>query len=270
MRSCWSPCRSSERKRALALTPVLCLFGLLSSLDASAAGLHVFEKGRPRALAEVPTADDVGDPLLALLIGVLDADAFGTVGRGLLDSVVVAGGGSKLPYEDVKTLAREPAGGGVISEVEILLRRAVDLGVPYSILGYHPGSVRAPKQVLLREWRIPQHDIRWVEDDHSREARFVELRLFSVEKGRIEMDVDWWLDKLLGSKLDDTHLVGFVITEHEGKRYAVAFGYTKDGRGRSGCFDLEADEIIFPAPMEFLHLGREMRARVEELKKGVG
>jgi hypothetical protein len=253
---------------SLAVGTAVCALAFLSSMSLATADLHVFEKRQPRPLAEYPSAADVGDPLLALLIGVLDADAFGQLGHAVLDSIVTAGGGSKLPFEDVKTVERRLVEGATVSsDIDVRLRRAVNLGVPYSILGYHPGSVRAPKHVLLREWRIPRHDIRWVDDEHAREDRFEDLRLFSVEKGRVEMDVDWWLDKLLGKKLDDTHLVGFVISKHEGKRYAVAFGYTKSGRGRSGCFDLEKDEIIFPAPQKFLHLGREMRARVEELKQ---
>lgn len=211
-------------------------------------------------------AADVGDPLLSFLVGVLDADAYGRVGRALLDSVVTVGGGSKLPYEHIVKLERRRLQARAAkSDVEVRLSKPVDLGVPYSILGYHPGSVRAPEHVSLREWRIPRHAIRWVDGDRSREDVFQDIHLFSLEEGRVEMDVDWWLDKLLGKKLDDTHLVGFAVMKHEGRRYAVAFGYTKGGQGRSGCFDLEKDEIIFPAPKKFLHLGREMRTRVERL-----
>jgi hypothetical protein len=77
------------------------------------------------------------------------------------------------------------------------------------------------------------------------------------------MDVDWWLDKLLGARLDDTQLVGVALVKREGRRLAVAFGYTQARQGRTGVFDLAKDEVVFPAPRELLALGRELRTEVE-------
>jgi hypothetical protein len=106
-------------------------------------------------------------------------------------------------------------------------------------------------------------------DEEPRVAAFEEIILWGIRQGEFSMDVDGWLDSLMGPKLDDTRLVGFAIFRYEGQLFAIATGYNKDGVGRSGAIDLVKDEVIFPNRPEFKKAGAYFRKRVEQLMPGV-
>jgi hypothetical protein len=222
--------------------------------------------GLARSPVALHLAEDVGDPLFALLAGLLDAGAYGTIGPACLDSVMTAEGGTSLPYDLIRLLAREPGDSHRDAVVRIEFRDEFKVAVPYSILGYHPGDMSSQRELVLYEWRLRDQMLRIpAKDDPAHELTLHDVHLFAVQTGRVDLDVDWWLDKLLRGKLDDVHVTGFLVFRREDTRYGLAFGYTKGGKGRTGLFDLTRDEIVFPAPYEYLYLGRSMRAHMETL-----
>lgn len=226
--------------------------------------LYSVQKGRPVDLPVPVLAEDVRDPIFALLAALLDAGAYGSLEPATIDSVARAAGGSRLPYGHLESMERDPQG----RDRSVLRMRFDDdlkLSVPYSILGYNPGSLRSSRDLRLQHWRLRTFALRWKDGDDWRQLRLRDVELFALREGGVSLDVDWWIDKLFGSGLDDTDLVGFAILRHENRRLVVAFGYNKSGDGRSGVFDLTEDEVRFPAPKELLRLGRELRARAESL-----
>ena len=229
----------------------------------ASAGLYRWEGGVRVPVEHFELAGDVGDPLLALIVGLLDIEAYGGLAPAQIDSVVIAHGGSKLPHRELLRVDRAPAAADARSTVDVALHGDLKLPVPYSILGYNPGSMAASENFRLREWILPRFTIHVHGDDSPQARSYRDLRLYGIESGWIRMDVDWWLDKLMGSRLDDTQLVGVALIREGERRLAVAFGYTQDHKGRTGVFDLAADEVVFPAPRELLVLGRELRAVVE-------
>ena len=241
-----------------AVCALLCLGAGLVAAD-----LYRLDQGRPVPVTEFALAPDVRDPLLALIVGLLDLDAYGGLSPGAIDSVVRAHGGSKLPYREVVLVDRRPRSDAAVADVDVQLRRQLDQPVPYSILGYNPGSMLASPHFALREWRVPDVRVRFQEGKDWLDRQYLDLQLFGIVEGWIRMDVDWWLDKLLAGKLDDTQLVGVALLSWRESRVAVAFGYTSEMQGRTGVFDLTKDEVIFPAPRELLALGRTLRGEVE-------
>jgi hypothetical protein len=244
--------------------PSVILLLMLASSASSTTRLYSFQKGRPVELSLPALATDVRDPIFALLAALLDAGAYGSLAPATIDSVARAAGGSRLPYGHLLSMERDPQ-----AVDRSILRMRFDgdlkLSVPYSILGYNPGSLRSSRDVQLQHWKLPTFALRWQEGDEWRELRLRDIELFALREGSVRLDVDWWVDKLFGSGLDDTDLVGFAIIHHEERRQVVAFGYNGSGKGRSGVFDLTQDEVRFPAPKELLRLGRELRARAESL-----
>jgi hypothetical protein len=238
---------------------VLCL--LLTG--GASADLYRLENGRPQPLPHFDLAQDVRDPLLALVVGLLDVDAYGGLAPVAIDSVVRAHGGSKLPYRELVQVDRRPRTDASKAHVDVQLRHEMNLPVPYSILGYNPGSMRASRRFALREWHVSDFHFRLLDKGVWRDHVYADVQLFGVTEGWLRMDVDWWLDKLLGARLDDTQLVGVALLTRERRRLAVAFGYTSDRQGRTGVFDLGKDEVVFPAPRDLLALGRELRGEVE-------
>lgn len=208
-------------------------------------------------------APDVVDPLFGLLVGLLDAGAYGRLEHAAVDSLVRSRGGSRMPVEAVVELQRTPAAGGADAQVRVLFAGDLELDIPYSLLGYHPGSIRTTRELRLREWSLGDRPF-WLPDQPGGRRIVVEdLRLWMVERGRLELDVDAWLDKLFGPRLDDVEITGMLLFRWRGKRWGLGFGYSRGGDGRTGVFDLSGDEMHFPAEEAFLHMGRQMRAEGE-------
>jgi hypothetical protein len=217
-------------------------------------------------------AEDVNDSGFAFLIGTLDCEIFGEFDHGFVDSLTEAHGGTKLPFEHLRVIRRSPGSDGADATVEVRFQEALDLPIPYSILGYNPGSLRATPALTLLEWRLGDQVFQIPGEDgkDDRELSVQDARLFGVVEGSFEFDIDGWLDRLMGGKLDDIGITGFLTFRRAGHAIGLGFGYTPKGAGRTGVFDLTRDEAIFPADREYLALGRLMRARTEELSMAAG
>lgn len=243
---------------------------LILGVAGPAPAATLWTPGPDGAIAAAPRlADDVGDPVFALLAGLLDDNVFGRLEPAVVDSVVMSRGESKLPHRSMQWLTRAPAPGRRRATLSLRVEEDFKVPVPYSILGYNPGSLTTSEDLELWEWSLGDTPFQWT-DEEGTSQRFTaeDATLFGLVSGTVRMDVDWWLDKLLGSRLDDVELVGFLLFHRDGTRYAVAFGYNPGGSGRTGVFDLTRDEIVFPAPKPYLHVGRTMRARVEDWRRG--
>jgi hypothetical protein len=221
--------------------------------------LYRLDESGERQPASWLLADGVTDPLFATMLGVIDADAYGVVYQAELDSIVKANGGTKLPHQVFSVMSREPVEDGADSYVVITLSEAVDRPIPYSLLGYNPGSIRSSEEIHFLHYEVGSRSYLVEIDDEEREISIDRAHLFVISEGFMEMDFDGWLDRLLGSKLDDMTVRAFLTFEWEGQRYSLGMGLTKKGRGKTGAFDFVEDETLFPAPKELLVVGREMR-----------
>ncbi len=206
---------------------------------------------------------DVADPVFAMVSAMVDSNVFGHVDAAFVDSVVTSVGDTPLPYKLVERVERRPGGPGCDAIIDVKFQRRFEVPVPYSILGYNPGSMAASPHLSILEWSLGTQRIPVRTSRGNQVWEISDVHLYGIHQGRVDIDVDWFVDKLFGKKLDDVSVTGFVLLRRNQHRYAVAFGYTAGGKGRSGVFDLVADEVIFPAPTEFLQIGREMRARME-------
>jgi hypothetical protein len=238
---------------------VLALVAVIVAAPVSAE-LYRFDRDGQRQTAGWVLADDITDPLFATMLGVIDAGHFGVLHQAELDSIVNANGGSKLPHEVFSVLSRQPAEGDPDSYIEITLSEPVDRPIPYSLLGYNPGSIRSSGEIHFLHFEIGARRFLVEVDDEEREVVVEGADLFVIAEGFMEMDFDGWLDRLLGSKLDDMTVRAFFTFWWEGQRYSLGMGLSNKGRGKTGAFDFVADETLFPAPQELLVVGREMRA----------
>jgi hypothetical protein len=204
-------------------------------------------------------AEGVSDPLFAMMVGVIDAGSFGEIHQAQIDSIVQANGGSKLPTEVFARMSRMPTDGGADALVEIQLTEAVNRPIPYSLLGYNPGSIRSSERIEFLHFELGHRHYRVGEDGEEIDIEIEDAQLFVVLDGFMEMDFDAWLDRLLGSKLDDMQVKAFLLFRTEGQRYSLGMGLTENGRGKTGAFDFLEDETLFPAPKSFLVVGRELR-----------
>ncbi len=221
----------------------------------------------PDSLAFEP---GVKDPVFALLLGLVYGGHFGTItGDRLQAELSRAGAKSKLPYQTVRSLTRRPVSRHRRASIELEFNRKLDLPIPYSILGYNPGSFTATEQCLFREWMLGPAE--FVFQRQARGGAYLDtvrlenVHLFGLREGQVNLEIDGWIDRLLGGAIDDTRVTGLMLCRHEGNWVGFALGYNKDGEGRSGAFSFAEDRILFPTPERLKGIARLMRTRMEFL-----
>jgi hypothetical protein len=218
----------------------------------------------PPALPDIgeplPIAESVKDPLFSVLLGLVGAERHGVLKGERLDREVRARGGSeRFLYGKIAWLSRRPLDAGT-SEVRVQFVSPIRLPFPYSILGYHPGSVRASSACRLREWKLGDVEL------GVRKSRFTDVRLYAMEEGDVRADVDGWLDALAGDALDDTSVNGMGLLRYGARRYGVAFGVNKEGKGRAGVLDFGLDKVLMPPPPELRGVASDLVRRTRALR----
>jgi hypothetical protein len=217
----------------------------------------------------LPLAEGVKDPVFSVLIGMMEAELFGQLDRERLQAEVARQEGSTaLPVEYLEAVQRFPHPGKPLALVRLVSARGLDIPAPYDVLGYHPGRLRASRIVEFEEWDLGTVVIRG--PDRGREEsedRIVleDVRLWGLRRGQLELDVDGWLDLLLGSSLDDTRITGFSLFRYRGRWVGLALGYNPEGRGRSGSFSFLTDKVLFPSPRPYKLAAVQLRRRLELL-----
>ena len=214
--------------------------------------------------SELPLAIQVKDPVWAVLIGVSESNLCGVLTRARLDLEVKRSGRStRIPMPYLHALRRMPnAAQGSRADVSLMFTEDLNLPVPYEILGYHPGRMRMTGDLRFKEWKLGRVE---VPNPEGPPTVLEDVRVWGLDKGRVQMDVDGWLDAMLGPKLDDMDLEGFALCRMNGERMGFALGFGPKGSGRSGAFNFREDKILFPSPSEVKRSGAYLRARLENL-----
>jgi hypothetical protein len=208
---------------------------------------------------------EVKDRFFSYLIGLVQVDTCGVLDSD--DLMEVLGdfkGETSIPFEIIKDISRDCRGGGGPKEVSIRFNEELKTPVPYSILGYHPGSVRASSTVSFYEWEIPYKTLRWSRMDPIDLSR---IYVFGIYEGWAVVDIDRWLDTLLGGLLDDTRIVTLALFKYDGDWHGLAAGYGPSGEGRSGIFNFSENRILFPTPRHLRVLGPYFRNFVTRVNR---
>ena len=252
--------------------PDLTLALALSSLSVAGpvradvpAGVFRLDGGELRP-TQATLSEDVFDPIFAFVLSVLERDLYGGVDTAWFDSLATVEGGSKMPYQEIARLERRPGDDFVDAYVRMTMGDRTDFPIPYSILGYNPGTMRFAPHVDMLHWNIGDRDFEFVLDEDEGETVSVAARdahLFVISDGYMELDIDGWLDRLLGGRLDDVSMTGFFVFREGDDYIGLGFGYNKSEDGRTGSFDFVRNESIFPAPKVHLSVGRTMRSVAE-------
>ncbi len=240
---------------------------LTAALLLGSGGIAAVAGPAPPPPAALPLAEGIREPFFSLLVGFVESDLHGAVpGARLRAEAARLGRPTRLPLERIAQFRRDPAEAPGRAHVAAGFTGPLDLPIPYSILGYHPGRFRASPRVVLEEWDLGTLRL---DIDGAAPAVLENVRLWGVREGRVTMDVDGWLDRLLGARLDDSRITGLAIFRYRGERIAVAMGYNRKGEGRSGAFRLRDDEIVFPNQAAFMAAGRYLRRQVERMVPGI-
>lgn len=208
------------------------------------------------APAQTPAAagaDSIKEPLFAFLFALAEGDSLGSwSGQSLADQAAADGRSSRFPLDQVVRVSRRRAvpaeaefrlGARLERIWELELTEALDRPLPYSILGYHPGSLRVSRLLVLSEWALGDLELRLRGERGPRRQTVQDVRVLRLDSGYVVLDADAWVDRLLGSALDDSWTLGFAIGRQGETRLAVAVNVGREGRRLYGEMDLARDEV---------------------------
>lgn len=225
---------------------------------------------QPAPAGEIPGEEisipesQVTDRFYGYLIGLVDANACGVVDGAQLERVLKDKlGKTAIPFETIDEIKRECAPGSAVRDVTINFKKDLDTPVPYSILGYHPGSVAASQTVKFLEWHMPSQKI---SASKEQTLDLSQIFIFGVYEGWAVVDIDAWVDKILGGFLDDTRIVTVALFKYKGDWHGLAAGYGRSGEGRSGIFNFRTNKILFPTPKELQVVAPYFRSFVVRTK----
>ncbi len=230
------------------ITPLIVCFALFGAMTAAAA----------EPLGLVPSDDflrsQVKEPVFAWAFSLVEADSLGSWDAADLQAFSAGWTNpSDFPLEVLASFRREvlPDSAQVEREGLVCNRRVVieftnprlDMAMPYSILGYHPGTLSFGGPIVVREWRVGARDVVVRGEDGTRRATVHGLVVFEIVADWLILDVDDWLDKLLGNKLDDAVNVGFAAARGDGRLLGLGNSIGRDGHFIFGEMDFREGTI---------------------------
>lgn len=240
----------TSRVRLAAGVAGVVLVAFLAVAPAGAAGWNEF--GLAPAVAPA-AGDTIAEPFFAFVLDRAESDSLGTW-RGADVAAFARGRGraSRLPVERLVRLERRRPGAGsegrhagarVRAEWVITFDAPLGFPLPYSILGYHPGSLRLSRELVLAELAPVDLNLTWREKKVEQRRPLGAVRVFVCERGYLLLDADGLVDRLLGDLLDDSWTVGFVTARDRTTRLGLGLMLGRDGRHIYGEFDFAGDRI---------------------------
>ena len=203
---------------------------------------------------------EVKDSFFAYVIGIIragiDVELDSTGMREVLTEFKTA---LDLPFDLITRVwqGQEPEPGQLALGLEFNGGAAIP--IPFSLLGYHPGSIRASSSIGFRELRFTYPDARGT----GAEAPVYRLQL---DQGSLIVDIDWWIDELLGDYLDDLPVSNIVFFTWRGEWTGHAAGPRLPGTTAARLLQLPAkqDHLSHPGgsrcPGPGVHRGSVRRA----------
>ena len=192
---------------------------------------------------------EVRDTFFAWLVGVVDAGRDASIDNaGLREVLTEFRSTIALPFDRiglVRHLAPQP---DLRGRLDIEFDGDIDVPVPFSLLWYHPGSLRSTPVVRFEERRfssLPTAGGPAAEPVYS----------FRLVEGEMVIDIDRWVDVLLGNIADDLTIRIVAIARWRGAWRCLLGGTGREDRRIIAAFDLARNTITFPVPHELTRLG---------------
>ncbi|MFH2050999.1 MAG: hypothetical protein ABIK96_00890 [bacterium] len=216
-----------------------------------AAGQAWSEFGAPAR--EAPAAGtEIREPFFEFLLAMADGDSLGSwTGEDVRRFAGERGRASKFPLSDLLLVerVRPPSfrGGGAQRPVAVWtleLAAPLDKPMPYDILGYHPGSLRVSRRLVLEEVRFGSQRLDFEDGRQQRSVALRDVRLFAITEGKVLLDADGFVDALLGAALDDAWTLGFATAWEGESRLGLGVSLGRKGRRIFGEFDFVNDKVL--------------------------
>jgi hypothetical protein len=205
----------------------------------------------------VDLRDEVSEPFFAFVIFMTAHDSLGTwtaadviafgEGRRVSSAFPLATALTRLTREVVPE-AEQVSRRGVVSRrrwiVELPSER-VEMPMPFRFLGYRPGKLSCKGPLVMQEWRPGRRQLALADDPDREPYRWAVsgLTVYQITAGWVILDVHAWLDRMMGSALDDGASEGFVVARVSGQLVAVGNSTNRAGRRLYGELDLRTGNM---------------------------
>ena len=205
--------------------------------------------------SETALREQVVEPLFAFVFSMTEADSLGTwTAADLLSFGESWGQESSFPVaEHLESMTREKLTGDQVLDHRgsrcnrrwlINLQPALaEFPLPFSILGYHPGTLSISTPLVLHEWRLGARSVYVTVEGATKRYEAEAVTVWEIATGWLILDIDGWLDKLLGAAADDAANQGFTVCWVGDELVGVGNSVSKNGRAIYGEFDFRTGEI---------------------------
>ena len=199
----------------------------------------------PLSVAAPP--GEVADPFIAMVIGLLAHDAFvamdGDTLRRLFPQLADI---ADIPFQSLRSFSRAPLAGSTLRRFEVRFGEDLEIPLPINILGYRPGRVRLAR-TIAGDQRVLRR-LTLAHPENERLAVIGPVYVVDLPQGGMEIDLDWWLDLLLGRDFGDLDARLVLIFRYRGIWFGVLGGYANDGRVLSWTFELKHSYFLVRPP----------------------
>jgi hypothetical protein len=199
--------------------------------------------------------EQVKEPLFAFVLSMVAADSLGTwTAADLAAFAADWGERTVFPLDQMVSISREAVPPelrkrheGVEARRRLVFTMREDrleFPMPYSILGYHPGTVILKSPLVLTEWALGPRTVEVRVDEAKRRYAVEALTVFQCVAGATYLDVDAWLDNLLGDVLDDSWTVAMIVGWEDDSLLGMGISTGRKGRRILGELDFDTGEIL--------------------------
>jgi hypothetical protein len=197
---------------------------------------------------------EVRDPLFQFFLELIEEDRLGRWTQAEVQAYIQdTGRPSRLPADKVAWVERRTASGPerqkrrgerVDRVWTLALTEPLKIPMPYSILGYHPGSLVVSERLVMSEWSLGEPNLHVAKDGVVQIFPTTLTTALRFDRGWVVLDADALIDKLLGNKLDDFWTEGFAFCRVQGQLFGLAAGRGRNRQALFGEFDLRRDKVI--------------------------
>jgi hypothetical protein len=198
--------------------------------------------------------EQVKEPFFAFVLSMIAADSLGTWAAADLEAFAAAWGGkTDFSLGHLVSISREVVPPeqrkqheGVEARRRLVITMREDrfeFPMPYSILGYHPGTVVVNSPLVFDEWALGPRTVEVRVEGAKRQYAVDALTVFQITRGANYLDVDAWLDNLLGDVVDDSWTLAFVAGWEDDRLLGLAVSTGRKGRRIFGELDFRTGEV---------------------------
>jgi hypothetical protein len=199
--------------------------------------------------------EQVKEPFFAFVLSMVAADSIGTWTAADFDAFAASWGEKTVfPLDHLRSISREVLppeerkehdGTQTRRRLTITMQEdRLEFPMPYSILGYHPGTLILKSPLVFDEWALGTRTVTVHVEGAAKQYVVDAVTVFQFVDGATYLDVDAWIDSLLGDLIDDSWTVAFIVGWEKDKLLGMGISTGRKGRRILGELDFDTGELV--------------------------